>query len=330
MFVYRHWIDRYSHMTHLEVWYAKIRAQGLVKLLDHPGPKTTQRALDKALLRDHLRALAKLTEAVDGRCRIVPDPPFVVRVDLDEAVARQLPAMIEEYRSTLAADRRALFDRYRLVDMARKVVGVGSVGTRCWILLFQGPNGGPLFLQAKEAGIAGPEAAGLPGRSTHHGERVVNGQRELQTASDVLLGWTTAPQTGTNYYLRQLWDAKGSVDVDTMTPAMLASYAGACGWALARAHARTGDSAAIAGYLGKTPRFDEAMAVRPRVRRPERSSPRGPPHGSRQRPGARVAGRVSSAGRSWQRLPRSWVWLLRWQVATRVVSPPRSRRCSHR
>jgi len=257
---YRNWIERYAEMTHLDVWYAKLAAEELLDLMTPSDRRVTKRVLDKALTRDHLAALNKLTVVEDGRNRIVADPPLVVRVDANGPVFRQLPAMVEEYRSTLASDRRALFDRYRLVDVARKVVGVGSVGTQCWILLFQGPNGGPLFLQSKEAGAAAPQAAGLPGPVRHAGERVVDGQRQLQATSDILLGWTTAPDTGTAYYLRQLWDAKGSADLTSMTPAALATYSGACGWALARAHARTGDSSAIAGYLGKTQRFDEALA----------------------------------------------------------------------
>ena len=258
---YRGWMDQYAALTHLDVWYAKLKAQGLLDLMAPSDRRTTKRVIDKALVRDHLAALNKLTEVVDGRNRIVPDPPLVVRLDSDEVIARELPPMVEAYRATLTSDRRALFDRYRLVDVARKVVGVGSVGTRCWILLFQGPNGGPLFLQAKESGISAPQAAGLPGPMMHQGERVVDGQRKLQATSDVLLGWTTAPETGFHYYIRQLWDAKGSADVTSMTPAALATYAGACGWALARAHARTGDSSAIAGYLGNTSRFDEALAA---------------------------------------------------------------------
>jgi hypothetical protein len=168
--------------------------------------------------------------------------------------------MIDGYRRSLPPDRLALFDHYRLVDFARKVVGVGSVGTLCWILLMQGPMGGPLFLQAKQAGPAAPQLAGCPGAETHHGERVVRGQLCLQAASDVLLGWTTAPETGNHYYIRQLWDSKGTAEVELMSPAVLARYMSACGRALARAHARTGGSASIDGYLGASDRFDEAVA----------------------------------------------------------------------
>jgi uncharacterized protein (DUF2252 family) len=218
-----------------------------------------RRTVDKAVERTHHHAVAKLTEMVDGRRRIVPDPPLVTLVD-DPVMASQLPAMIEEYRHSLSPERVALFDHYRLVDYARKVVGVGSVGTLCWILLLQGPNGGPLFLQAKQAGPAAPQLAGLPGPNLHHGERVVRGQLLLQAASDVLLGWTTAPSSGNAYYIRQLWDAKGSVAVETLGPSALAQYMHACGWALARAHARTGGSASIAGYLGRSDQFDEAIA----------------------------------------------------------------------
>jgi uncharacterized protein (DUF2252 family) len=256
---YRTWIQRYSEMTHLDVWYAMLDAQALVDLFSPSDRRVTKRTIDKALTHNHQAAVAKLTKLVDGRRSIIADPPLVVRVDEDRAIAEQLPAMIEAYRQTLAPDRRALFDCYRLVDMARKVVGVGSVGTRCYILLFQGPNGGPLFLQAKEACAASGELAGLPGEPVHCGERVVVGQRLLQSASDILLGWTTNEPSGRHYYVRQLWDAKGSADVAGMTPAAMRTYASSCGWALARAHARTADSVIIAGYLGNSRRFDEAI-----------------------------------------------------------------------
>jgi uncharacterized protein (DUF2252 family) len=153
-----------------------------------------------------------------------------------------------------------LFDRYRFIDFARKVVGVGSVGTRCWIVLFQGPNGGPLFLQLKEATVAAPHAAlGIVSKQ-HQGQRVVEGQRMLQAAGDVLLGWGTDPSSKIHYFVRQLWDAKGSMDVATMRPDAFAQYVQLCGRALARAHARTGDSVTISGYLGTSSRFAEAVA----------------------------------------------------------------------
>lgn len=257
---YRTWMQRYSEMTHLEVWYARLDAKNLLDLMSPSDRRVTNKSITKALSRGHLAALDKLTEVVDGRRRIIPAPPIVTRVDEERARLFHLPEVFEGYRNTLQADRRALIDRYRLVDMARKVVGIGSVGTRCWILLLQGPNGGPLFLQAKEAGPSALQQAGLPGTGDHHGRRVVEGQRQLQAASDVLLGWTDSVLAGTHYYVRQLWDAKGSADLNGMSPTALATYAGACGWALARAHARTGDSVTIAGYLGGTDRFDEAVA----------------------------------------------------------------------
>ena len=256
---YRTWMQRYSEMTHLEVWYAMLDAGTVLDLFSPSDRRVTQRRIDKALTRNHEAAVTKFTKLIDGRRSILPDPPLVTRVDEDRDLAEELPDMIEGYRETLAPDRRALFDRYRLVDMARKVVGVGSVGTRCYILLFQGPNGGPLFLQAKEASMSSGELAGLPGEPLHCGERVVVGQRLLQSASDVLLGWTTNEPSGRHYYIRQLWDAKGSADVAGMTPAAMRTYASSCGWALARAHARTADSVMIAGYLGGSPRFDEAI-----------------------------------------------------------------------
>ncbi len=256
---YRSWMARYAGRTHLEIWYASIDAERLIDLANPSDRRTARRRLTAARAKDHMRALAKLTEVVDGRRRIVEDPPLVVRRD-DPAIVRALPAIIDGYRATLRDDHLALFDSYRLVDVARKVVGVGSVGTRCWIALFQGPNGGPLFLQVKEAVRPAPAVAGLPEPLAHHGQRVVVGQRMLQAASDILLGWTTHPDLGFHYYVRQLWDAKGSADIESMSPAGLALYAGACGWALARAHARTGDAKQLTGYLGQASTFDDAVA----------------------------------------------------------------------
>jgi uncharacterized protein (DUF2252 family) len=218
------------------------------------------RHVTKAEGKNHVAALSKLTVEVDGGRRIVDDPPLVEHVASEDVLVARLTAVLAQYRQTLSADRQALIDRYRFVDFARKVVGVGSVGTRCWIMLLQGPNGGPLFLQLKEANRSVIEQARGTHLHDHQGRRVVDGQRMLQATSDVLLGWATDEPTGHHYYLRQLWDAKGSIDVTTLRPAGFGVYAGFCGWALARAHARTGDSASIHGYVGNSERFGEALA----------------------------------------------------------------------
>jgi len=256
---YCDWMDRYSAMTHLDVWYSKIDAAEIGQLLPSSMRRNAAQQLDKMTGKNHLRALEKLTTVIDGRHRIVDDPPIVAHID-DEIVLPRLEGALTQYRSTLAADRQVLFDHYRFVDFARKVVGVGSVGTRCWMTLFQGPNGGPLFLQLKEARRSAPDAAlGRPAVK-HEGRRVVEGQRMLQATPDVLLGWCTDEVSGIQYYVRQMWDSKGSVDVASLGPMAMGVYAAFCGWALARAHARTGDSAQITGYMGQSDRFPESIA----------------------------------------------------------------------
>jgi uncharacterized protein (DUF2252 family) len=256
---YQDWMERYSAMTHLDVWYSRLEVAELLDLLDPSLRRSTTKRTDRAVAKNHLKALDKLTTMVDGRRRIVDDPPLVEHVTVERTQSR-LESVFRQYRSSLASDRRALFDQYRFVDFARKVVGVGSVGTRCWIGLFQGPNGGPLFLQVKEARAAAPDLAVGRDSTLHAGRRVVEGQRLLQATPDVLLGWATDRVTGIQYYVRQLWDAKGSVDVETMSASGFPVYAGWCGWALARGHARTGDSSTISGYLGSSARFAEAVA----------------------------------------------------------------------
>lgn len=256
---YRDWMERFATMTHLDVWYARTDVRELIELLNPVLRRRVEQRLGGIEAKNHLRALEKLTVMVDGRRQIVPDPPIVERFEGTE-LQRRLETVLTQYRRSLTPDRRALFDRYRFVDFARKVVGVGSVGTRCWIAVFQGPNGGPLFLQLKEARDAAPQLALGANAPAHHGERVVIGQRMLQATSDVLLGWGTDSDDGIDYYVRQLWDAKGSVDVAGLKPAAFSVYASFCGWALARTHARTGDSVAIGGYLGRSARFAEAIA----------------------------------------------------------------------
>jgi uncharacterized protein (DUF2252 family) len=216
-----------------------------------------------------MKAFEKLTEEVDGEYRIKSDPPVVVPLrdmlaeDFEETRA-WLEDRVRIYRRTLQPDRRRLIESYRLVDFARKVVGVGSVGTRCWIALLLGRDAAdPLFLQIKEAeaSVLEPHA----GRSgfANHGQRVVEGQRLLQASSDILLGWIRSEGVDgveRDFYLRQLWDWKMSVDVEQMTPRILRMYAQLCGWTLARGHARSGDRIALATYLGSKDTFDRAIA----------------------------------------------------------------------
>ena len=258
---YCDWMATYSEMTQLDIWYAKLDVTELMALLNPSSRsrKRTEANLRKAAAKNHLKALDKLTVVTDGRHRFIDDPPLVQHLEGTE-LQNRLEHLLSGYRTSLGADRQALFDHYRFVDFARKVVGVGSVGTRCWIVLFQGPNGGPLFLQVKEARPAAPQLAQGHSTKEHHGRRVVEGQRMLQASSDVLLGWGTDDATGIHYFVRQLWDSKGSVDIAAMRPDSFATYARICGRALARAHARTGDAVTLSGYLGTSARFPEAIA----------------------------------------------------------------------
>jgi hypothetical protein len=228
----------------------------------------------KAQSKDSTKALTKLTREVDSEFRIISDPPFVVPldelavhegIDMDpEELRTWLHDKFRGYRQSLAPDLQQLLDSYRLVDFARKVVGVGSVGTRCWIALLLGKdNNDPLFLQVKEAEQSVLEPYAGQGQDISHSQRVVEGQRLLQAASDILLGWVqTVGLDGVerDFYFRQLWDWKVSADLETITPETMKVYAQMCGWTLARGHARSGDRVAIAAYLGSGRVFDEAVA----------------------------------------------------------------------
>jgi hypothetical protein len=233
--------------------------------------RTSESAVVKAQARDSTQAVAKLTRVgAGGQREIVRDPPLVMPIEdlgaeLDaEASYTALGGLVREYRRTLPPDRQHLLSQYRLTRVARKVVGVGSVGTQCWILLMEARDGtGPLLLQAKQAQRS--VLAGYAGESRygHQGERVVNGQRLMQAASDIFLGWQRTPGPGdghTDYYVRQLRDWKYSAPVDQLNADALASYGRLCGWTLARAHARTGDRLAIAAYLGQSGASDQALA----------------------------------------------------------------------
>ena len=274
---YRTAMREFAAKTNLEVWYAHLDVEKTVA--EYAGEFSaaqvakTDAAIAKARTKDSLQAFAKLTHLVDGEPRIISDPPLIVPLeelfegrdwqDLEE----ELRVLFRDYRRTLTTDRRRLLEQYDLTHIARKVVGVGSVGTRAWIALFLGRDqGDPLFLQVKEA-----EASVLEqflGRSeyTNSGQRVVAGQRLMQSASDMFLGWKRIISGSLDgrqhdYYVRQLHDWKGSADIETMKPGGLVVYGRLCGWTLARAHARSGDRIAIASYLGGGDAFDRAIAT---------------------------------------------------------------------
>ncbi|MFF1872053.1 DUF2252 domain-containing protein [Kitasatospora herbaricolor] len=256
---YRLSILQLAERGELAVWYTRIDSEDVLPLIrKHKLRGRAEKNLAHARRRTSLQALAKLTETRDGRQHIIHDPPLLE--PLKKSEMQDIGRVFGEYRSTLPEERRLLLDRYHFVDAARKVVGVGSVGTRSFIVLLNGRDEqDPLFLQIKEAGPSVLEDHLPTDTHGHHGHRVVAGQRLTQAAGDIFLGWTSGP-AGRHFYGRQLRDMKGSAAVETMTPAMLRRYAELCGAALARAHARSGDRIAIAAYLGKSDTFDRAIA----------------------------------------------------------------------
>ena len=262
---YRQRMAEFSEMGELEVWYSRVgegEVRGLLSVarVRKRTAKKLSKSGRKARGRDNLQALSKLTRVVDGRRRIDDDPPLLVRIPEGDEIRAQVYAILEAYKRTLQEDRRHLLDRYRFVDAARKVVGVGSVGTRAYVVLLEGRDeNDPLFLQVKEAGRSVLENYVKSNTYEHHGHRVVAVQRLMQAASDIFLGWFRGTE-GRDFYWRQLKDMKGSANVEGMSPDELVIYAGLCGWALARAHARSGDRVQIAAYLGKGERFDGAVA----------------------------------------------------------------------
>ena len=272
---YREAMIRFAAMRTIDVWYAKIDAARLEALasdrLHKRGQRNLARAIEKARTRDSLQAFDKLTETVDGRPVIAADPPLLVPVgdllpDVERsALESQFRKLIKRYGRTLASDRRTLLEDYRLADVARKVVGVGSVGTRCWIFLLLGRDDqDPLFLQAKEADTS--VLAAHVGASTYRnqGERVVSGQRLMQATSDIFLGWERVDGIDgkrRDFYIRQLRDWKGIATPETMHPKGMRAFGELCGETLARAHARSGDRIAIAAYLGSGDAFDRALAT---------------------------------------------------------------------
>jgi uncharacterized protein (DUF2252 family) len=266
---YRDAMAGFAGMSWLDVWYAALPLERVTDIVDLNRRQTRRLAKlgRKARSKDNLRTLAKLGEEVDGRYRIRSDPPLLVPLrDLPHVVDPDaLRTMVDHafttYRWSLPAHRRHLLDQYQPVDLALKVVGVGSVGTRCLVMLLEGRDAGdPLFLQIKEASASVLEEHLPPSTCAYAGQRVVQGQHLMQAASDIFLGWAD-PQSGHQFYVRQLKDWKGSFDVEGVAPDGLSAYGHVCAWALARAHARSGDPVAIAGYLGKGKVAIEALTT---------------------------------------------------------------------
>ena len=272
---YREALAGFATMRNLDVWYARLDIDQLVKEIQARLSPTAlarmEQNIEKARTKDSLKAFTKLTTLVNGEPRIASDPPLIVPIDeliaegAPELTREAIKTLIRTYRRSLAGDRRKLLERFRYVDMARKVVGVGSVGTRAWIVLMLGRDiDDPLILQAKEAQTSVLEPYLGKSAYVNHGQRVVEGQRLMQAESDILLGWLRAVGLDgltRDFYFRQLWDAKGSALVDVMDAPAMAMYARLCGWTLAKAHARSGDAIAIAAYLGTSNSFDDAMAT---------------------------------------------------------------------
>jgi uncharacterized protein (DUF2252 family) len=259
---YRKHISRYARMRALDVWYSHLDAEVFVEAAKSRAARERWEDIEKEASTETAEHIfphfAKVGK--DGHIRIVDHPPLVYHPRDREMARKRVTAMFHEYRSTLPDERRVILDRYHIVDVARKVVGVGSVGTRCAVLLLMAGRHDPIILQVKQAlpSVLAPYVG--QGRYKNHGERVVTGQRMLQSASDVFLGWTRDGE-GRDYYFRQLRDMRMKIDLANMTRSDWLEYVTVCAWALARAHARTADPALIAGYLGKTNAFDVALTT---------------------------------------------------------------------
>ena len=277
---YRDALTEFAGQSALDVWYARAEVDEVRQVMDSQLSVARRKTLDKTVAKarssDRLKAFAKLTQMVDGEVRIKADPPLMVPIaDLLPDAGRaelvdEMRGLLNRYRRTLANDRRALLDQFEFVDLARKVVGVGSVGTRCWIMLLRGrDDNDPLFLQVKEAESSVlkphvPPAMRSRYNPKNEGERVVSGQRLMQAASDIFLGWEKVvgiDGTQRDFYIRQLRDMKGSVAVEGLDPDAMTVYGQLCGWTLARAHARSGDPIAISAYLGEDDTFPKAIAA---------------------------------------------------------------------
>jgi uncharacterized protein (DUF2252 family) len=263
---YQQAMARFASSTTLDVWYAHVTLEQITDALPKKKErKAAEKESLKARSKGNIHALSKLTEMVDGGLQIKSQPPLLVPLrDMpDRERPADLEAIVEDslvrYRESVGDDLKLLLDRYHLADVALKVVGVGSVGTRCLIVLFEGNDeSDPLFLQVKQATASVLEDHLPKSRYEHHGQRVIEGQHLMQTTSDIFLGWTES-SGGYDYYWRQLYDMKGSADVSRMSARRMRSYASLCGWTLAHAHARSGDPIEISGYLGSGTVFPDAL-----------------------------------------------------------------------
>ncbi|HXB65241.1 MAG TPA: DUF2252 domain-containing protein [Solirubrobacteraceae bacterium] len=272
---YRETMRNLAGMRNLDIWYARLDRATIVARFETDATaaqmKIFEKTSEKAKRKDNTRAFSRLAATGDGEPHIISDPPLIERIEdlLPQAQAQEfeenMHQLLRSYRASLQGDRRRLLERYRYVDLARKVVGVGSVGTRAWVVLMLGrDNDDPLFLQCKEAQASVLEPFVGKSEYSHHGRRVVEGQRMMQSSSDIMLGWLRA--TGIDgetrdFYVRQLWDWKSSADVEAMAPPGMSLYGRMCGGTLARAHARSGDGIAIASYLGRGDTFDRAICA---------------------------------------------------------------------
>jgi uncharacterized protein (DUF2252 family) len=256
---YREHMWKYSDMSHIDVWYSRIDYESSLQFVRRTFRWYIEKQREKSRLRSSLQAFPKFAMQVDGLYRIKDDPPLIAHMD-DEELTEQLKGLVEAYRPTVQEDRRVLLRKYHCIDVAQKVVGVGSVGTRCYVVLLLGNDSNdPLLLQIKEAQASVLERHLGPSTHSNHAERVVSGQRLMQAASDLFLGWTRLGST--DYYIRQFRDMKLSVNLETLIPDGFIEYCRFCGWALARAHARSSDPAQISGYLGRSDTFDRAIAA---------------------------------------------------------------------
>jgi uncharacterized protein (DUF2252 family) len=256
---YREHMWKYSNMRNIEVWYSRIDYESSLQFVHRSFRWYIEKQREKSRLRSSLQVFPKIAVEVDGGYQIKEDPPIITRLN-DKALIEKLREMVDTYRPTIQEDRQVLLSKYHYVDVAQKVVGVGSVGTRCYVVLLLGNDSNdPLVLQIKEAQPSVLERHLGPSAYPNHAHRVVAGQRLMQAASDVFLGWTRGHTR--DYYIRQLRDMKLSVDLTTLIPEGFIEYCRFCGWALARAHARAGDPAPISGYLGSSDVFDRALVT---------------------------------------------------------------------